>query len=51
VREAVTQAWQEGPYEAAAALDDALAPGLADVGNPLANEVIEPEKRRVSIAN
>lgn len=44
-------AWQEGPYEAAAALDEALAPGLMDVGNPLANEVLESDDVRVSIAN
>ena len=29
-------AWQEGPYEAAAALETALAPP-SDVGNPLAH--------------
>ncbi|MGH2699381.1 MAG: tyrosine-type recombinase/integrase [Actinomycetota bacterium] len=31
-------AWQEGPYEAAAALENALGPGLSDVGNPLARD-------------
>jgi len=49
-------AWQEGPYEAAAALDEALAPGIADVGcadvdNPLANEFLEAEDQSPSIAN
>ncbi|MDQ3783344.1 MAG: tyrosine-type recombinase/integrase [Actinomycetota bacterium] len=43
--------WQEGPNEAAAALDEALAPSITDVGNPLANEAFESDDQRVSIAN
>jgi integrase len=31
-------AWQEGPYEAAAALEKALGRGFSDVGNPLARD-------------
>lgn len=41
-------AWQEGPSEAAAALEAAL--GRAPVGNPLAQEVAEPSGDRVAIA-
>jgi hypothetical protein len=44
-------AWQEGPYEAAAALEKALASASSEVGNPLANEVLEAAEQRVSIAN
>lgn len=35
-------AWQDGPREAALALEAALGPCLSGVGNPLANSVIEP---------
>jgi hypothetical protein len=31
-------AWQDGPREAAAALEKALGSGLSDVGNPLARD-------------
>lgn len=31
-------AWQDGPHEAAAALEQALGSGLSDVGNPLARD-------------
>ena len=34
-------AWQEGPHEAAAALEKALGPGFSDVGNRLAHEQLE----------
>jgi integrase len=44
-------AWQEGPCEAAAALEKALASDLSGVGNPLANEVLEAAEERESIAN
>jgi integrase len=44
-------AWQEGPYEAAAALEKAFASGLIGVGNPLANEDLEASNERASIAN
>ena len=44
-------AWQEGPYEAAAALEKALASDLSGVGNPLANEVLEEAEQHVSVAN
>ena len=30
--------WQEGPYEAAAALEKALGRGFSNVGNPLARD-------------
>jgi integrase len=43
--------WQDGPYEAAAALEAALGPRRSDVGNPLANGVFESGNERVSIAN
>ena len=48
---AVQHAWQEGPYEAAAALEKALGAGFSDVGNPLARDVFEPGVDRASIAN
>jgi integrase len=49
-------AWQEGPYEAAAALEKALGSGLSDVGNsdvgnPLARDLFEPAADHESIAN
>ena len=49
-------AWQEGPSEAAAALGNALAPGVTDVGvgdvgNPLANDALQSDDERVPIAN
>ena len=56
-------AWQDGPYEAAAALEKALGSNMgqryrtftvsnvSDVGNPLANKVIEAAGQRVSTAN
>jgi hypothetical protein len=50
-------AWQEGPYEAAAALEKALGSsflsgsGFSDVGNPLANDLVEAADKSVSIAN
>ena len=44
-------AWQEGPYEAAAALEKAFASDLSGVGNPLANKIIEAAEQRVSTAN
>jgi integrase len=45
------QAWQEGPYEAAAALEKAFASDLSGVGNPLANELLEAPNQRASVAN
>jgi integrase len=44
-------AWQDGPHEAAAALERALRSGVSDVGNPLARDVFEPGAERASIAN
>jgi integrase len=44
-------AWQEGPYEAAAALDKALGSGLTDVGNPLARDAPASVNERQSIAS
>ena len=44
-------AWQEGPSEAAAALEKALGSGLADVGNPLAHGDFEADNEREPIAN
>jgi integrase len=43
-------AWQEGPYEAAAALETALAPPL-DVGNPLAHTDFARKEDEVLVAN
>jgi integrase len=43
-------AWQEGPSEAAAALEKALGSGFSDVGNPLARDVFESDRERESIA-
>lgn len=44
-------AWQEGPYEAAAALEKALGSSFSDVGNPLTRDLFEPAVERESIAN
>ena len=44
-------AWQEGPCEVAAALEEALVPYLIDVGNPLALEAVEPAGEQEFIAN
>jgi integrase len=44
-------AWQEGPSEAAAALEMAFGSGLADVGNPLARDGFETASEREPIAN
>jgi integrase len=44
-------AWQEGPYEVAAALEEALAPCLTSVGNPLAREAPDWTGEQSSIAN
>ena len=35
-------AWQDGPREAALALEAALGPRSSGVGNPLANSVVQP---------
>jgi hypothetical protein len=43
-------AWQEGPYEAAAALDEALGPYRSDVGNTLANDVLKASDQRAAVA-
>jgi integrase len=42
--------WQEGPYEAAAALEAALAVP-SDVGNPLAERGLERAEDTFSVAN
>ena len=44
-------AWQEGPSEAAAALERALGSGLSDVGNPLTHDGFETAIEREPIAN
>jgi integrase len=44
-------AWQEGPFEAAVALEKAFGSGVFDVGNPLARNPLEPDIERESIAN
>lgn len=44
-------AWQEGPYEAAAALEKALASASSAVGNPLANDPRESVDERVLTGN
>jgi hypothetical protein len=46
--EVYRHAWQEGPNEAATALEKALP---SEPGNPLANEVREAGEQRESIAD
>ena len=47
--------WQEGPFEAAAAMEKAFSSDISSdpsgVGNPLANEVLEGGEQRALIAN
>jgi integrase len=43
-------AWQDGPREAALALEAALGSRLSDVGNPLANGSIEPSELEAVLA-
>lgn len=43
-------AWQDGPHEAAAALEKALGSGLSDVGNPLARDASSRVNEWQSIA-
>jgi len=49
---AYQHAWQEGRYEAAAALEkEALGSGLTHVGNPLARDFLETATEQEEIAN
>ena len=43
--------WQEGPYEAAAALEKAFVSDSSGVGNPLANENLEASNQSAFVAN